>query len=196
MSEVYQKDGRTYDRVTTVLASYIELGLVEWKMEVGRVAAGRISSKSLKDGKRVDELVMSDISKGDYKLRKSDNPEVVSCMKGWELFKKEKGDLRAISTQVTCYDDTFGTAGTYDIEYPDTLCDLKAGKRINKKYWLQVAWYNHISKLDKPFLSILRLDPFWGTYQYLRRPMNPAYLRVFQGVLEAMRYFNHEGDIE
>lgn len=195
MADTYQKDGRSYDRVTHVLSSYLEQGLVDWKMEVGRVAAQRVSHKALRDGSRVDELVMTDIRKGGYKLRKSDNPEVVSCMKGWEKFKQER-PMTAVSTQVTCYDDEFGTAGTYDIEYPDCIADVKASKHIQKKNWLQTAWYNSISKLNKPYIAILRLDPFWGSYQFVRKPMNPAYLRIFQGILEAKRYFENEQELE
>ena len=88
------------------------------------------------------------------------------------------------------------TAGTYDIEEADCITDVKASSQINPKNWLQVAWYNHISKLNKPYIAILRLDPFWSNYEYVRKPMNEAYCEIFKGILNAYRYFTHQGGLE
>lgn len=191
----YIRDGVHYRRVTTILEDWIEPWLVEWRLELGRVEAGKKSRAALKIGSRVDELVMKDVMGQGYKLRKDDSKEVISCMAGWDSFK-DRHSPKAVSVQVTSYDDLYGTAGTYDIELEDCLIDVKTGQQISPKYWLQVAWYNFISGLNKPYIAILRLDPFWKTFEYKVKPMKNGYLEVFKGIMAAQQYLAHQGEIE
>lgn len=178
-----------YDRVTTILEAWIDPSLLNWKLEVGRAAASKISKKAMKIGSRVDELIRDDLDNGKYKLRKSDSKEVGNCMTGWEKFKKEK-QMKVLSHHQRHQSEEWLVTGEYDLELSDHLTDVKCASAIRDKNWIQTAVYNHLSKLNKPKLAILRLDPFWATYEWRERLMNVGYLKVFEGMIHVMRYFN------
>jgi len=184
-----------FDWVTSVLAAWIEPELLEWKLRVGLGAANRISKKAIKTGSRVDELIGIDIDKDKYNIRKADNAEVRSCMAGWELFKEREAQT-VVSHHIKIRHAESLTSGEYDLEFPEIMTDIKAANRISKKYWIQTAWYNYMSGLNKPYLGILRLDPFWKTYEFVKKPMNHGYLRVFEGMLHAYRYFSYKEELE
>ena len=194
-SKTYEKDGKFYDRTTSILDAWVEPWRLEWLTEVGRVAANKKSRAALALGKRVDTLVQVEIEKGKFNLAKADSKEVASCMAGWKLWK-EREAKGIISIQQTSYCDETMTAGTYDLEEGDAITDVKTSSQISPKHWLQVAWYNHISLLNKPYIAILRLDKFWSNYEYVRKPMNQGYCEIFKGILNAYRYFNHQGELE
>lgn len=189
-----EHEGKLYLRTTAVLDAWIEPWMVEWKLDIGRVKAYQTSRKSLKIGSRVDELVMNSINDKDWKLRKTDGKEVASCMRGYQRFIEQES-FKPVKTQQTYYDADTMTCGTLDVECEDAILDIKTSQQISAKYWLQVAWYNHLSRLNKPNLSILRVDKFWETYQYQVRPMNTAYLDIFRGILGAYRYFEQKGEV-
>ena len=39
------------------------------------------------------------------------------------------------------------------------------------------------------FIAVLRLDPFWATYEVVEKPFVAGYVDVFKGMLTTMRYF-------
>ena len=178
-----------YDHVTTILDAWIDPELLKWQLEVGRATASKVSKKAMKIGSRVDELIRADIDSGKLKLRKSDSNEVANCMVGWEKFKKEK-QMKVVSHHQRHQSEEWLVSGEYDLEYPLHMTDVKCASAIRKKNWIQTAVYNHISLLNKPKLAILRLDPFWATYEWKEKVMSVGYLKVFQGMIHVMRYFN------
>lgn len=166
----YERGGRKYHRVTTVLDYFPCPELVEWKVRVGKAEAGRISRKAFKDGSRIDELCEADWRTGKYKLKKSDNAEVRSAMQGWEQWKDEWSDVYADiqGMQETVFSDAWGVAGTLDIRTSKAIIDIKGAQRISKNYWVQTAFYN--SGFGLPNCYILRLGKSEGTYEFIPRP--------------------------
>lgn len=187
------KNGQSFLHVTHVLDSWVEPHLLEWKLEVGRTEANKVSRKALAIGSRVDELIKADVRDKKYRLRKSDPKEVISCMAGWEKFKSEHG--LTLTVGLRYYSTENYTTGEIDLTSPDTLLDVKCSSDISPKYWIQTGTYNRDSTLLLPNLGILRLDKFWGTYEYKTRPYNVAYARVFDGILGAYRYFEVKGEV-
>ena len=179
-------DRANYDHVTAILDAWLDPGYHDWVVRVGRSAASRVSAKARKVGSRGDELIRDDLDKGKFKLRKADPKEVVHCMNAWSQWYKGNP---VVSHHVRSWDDELRVTGEYDLEGETALIDVKAGARIYPRYWLQVAKYNAMSGLNKPKIAILRLDPFWGTPDYVDKPHSDGLVRVFDAMLVVSRYF-------
>lgn len=186
-------DGVSYLHVTHVLDAWVEPWILEWKLDVGRVQANKTGRKAMAIGTRVDELIKRDVIDKKYSLRKSDLKEVESCMKGWEKFKSEHPMTMTVGTRY--HSKVNYTTGEPDLLCVDTLLDVKCSSQIEAKHWLQTGTYNRDSQILLPKIAILRLDKFWGTYEFKTRPYNDAYGKIFDGILAAYRYFEIKGAV-
>jgi hypothetical protein len=178
----YTKGDKKYRRVSTVLNQFYYGPQGDWKAK----------RKALKIGTIVDGYCEKDWRDGRYKVKKSDPPEVTSCMKGWELWKKHHPeDFNSIKEmQRVHYFDDWGVAGTSDVIMPEVLLDIKTSRKVSKGYWIQTAVYNRDAK--KQFVRVLRLDKNFGDYEYVQRPKeySQEYLeQVFIGMLNVFNYF-------
>lgn len=183
--------------VTEVLDSFIPKGLLSWYLKTGAKEAKRLSTVALKIGSRVDELIQDDIVKGSYKLSAKDPIEVTNCMEAWKQFKQDYSP-RSLRTQIEVNDGLAKVTGHVDIITNNTLIDVKCASSIKDNHWLQVAAY--YSMLDQDMYSgisdiaILRLDKNLATYQFMtirqagHTPTECS--RVFDGLLEAYRFYN------
>ena len=167
--QFYERDGKKYERVTTILDVFPHPKLIDWKINLGRKASGIISRKALKIGSRVDELCENDMLTGKYKLTSKDPEEVRNCMLGWEEWKKEWPDFKDVQgTQETVFFDDWMVAGTLDFCTSRKLVDIKTSRQISRTYWIQTAVYNRAKKLPERW--VLRLMKNIVGYEYVKCP--------------------------
>jgi hypothetical protein len=205
-SSYYIKDGLLYDRASTILDFVIEPWMVEWKQKVGKVECGKRSRLALKIGSRVDELVERDCLDGSYSLKKSDLPEVHSCMSAWDKFK-QRYDVSVLSTQETVYNKELRVAGTLDlillINGVVMLVDIKSSISISIKYWLQTSFYYWTKELRKingnSCTGIIRLDKQASEFEFMdnnkaNMPLEQS-RDAFRNQVNLYRFYNAELDI-
>jgi hypothetical protein len=205
-SSYYIKDGLLYDRASTILDFVIEPWMVEWKQKVGKVECGKRSRLALKIGSRVDELVERDCLDGSYSLKKSDLPEVHSCMSAWNKFK-QRYDVSVLSTQETVYNKELRVAGTLDlillINGVVMLVDIKSSISISIKYWLQTSFYYWTKELRKingnSCTGIIRLDKQASEFEFMdnnkaNMPLEQS-RDAFRNQVNLYRFYNAELDI-
>lgn len=191
----YEKDGKKYERFSTVADSYLERGLVDWELRVGKREAGRVRRRALKVGARVDQLIEEDWRMGRYRMAKSDPYEVRSAMEAWERWKVEYllvwKDIQGMQ-EVVLHED-WGVGCTLDIRTGASIIDIKTSKQVSKKYWVQLAVQNR--GLGLPETWILDLSKGVGDYEFVRCPKEygQKYLeQVFVGWLNSFHYFKEE----
>lgn len=188
-NEFYEKGGKKYDRVTTVLDYFQHPSLVKWKLRVGDVEAKKISKEALKIGGRVDKLCEQDIKECAYKILKSDDEKVRSAMMAWELWKREWPDHFADieATQQTVYFDDWMVAGTCDFLGKSRLISLKTSRQIASNYWIQDAVYNR--KFQRKEIWVLDVSKYVGDYTYEKCEYPQEYLEnLFVGRLINYRF--------
>lgn len=190
----YEKDGKKYERFSTVADFFPHPKLVDWKIKLGRKESGLISRAALRVGSRVDELCTMDICDGGYKLEPGDLTEVKTCMKAWEQWKTDYPlDFSEITdTQKTVYYDDWGVAGTADIVGVNKLVDIKTSKKISLINWVQLGFYNRGFCLET---WVLRLDKSLWDYEYKRCPeeYSQEYLEeIFLSMLNVFNYYKSE----
>ena len=226
-SSYYIKDGLLYDRASTILDFVIEPWMVDWKVKASRKdgveyavravkegidkyrmpnSALDTSRKALKIGSRVDELVERDCLDGSYSLKKSDLPEVHSCMSAWDKFK-QRYDVSVLSTQETVYNKELRVAGTLDlillINGVVMLVDIKSSISISIKYWLQTSFYYWTKELRKingnSCTGIIRLDKQASEFEFMdnnkaNMPLEQS-RDAFRNQVNLYRFYNAELDI-
>lgn len=192
-SQEQREDG--WVSVTEVLDTFIPKGLLSWYLKTGAKEAKRLSAVALKIGGRVDELIQQDVTKGSYKLTPKDPIEVKNCMEAWEAFKRDfQPKIR--TCQVEVRDSSKKVVGHIDLII-DRVVDVKCSSSIKDNYWIQVCKYDDchdeaLIELKAP--AILRLDKNLATYQYMTATQAKIdceqCVRVFDGLLEAYRFYN------
>ena len=199
MSEVkitptsYIKEGKKYDRVTTVLGFLEHPKLVAWKLRVGTKESKRKSTMAKKIGTRVDGMIRDHMTAGKpFRFNKYDSVSVQNCVHAYEKWavdypcKCAEGSVK--------FDDELGVAGTPDIiKEGCSVVDIKCSERISLNYWIQVAMYMKMMGMSGD-MAILRLDKFTGEYQYVVKPYDERYVSLFIGLLINYRYHNQEED--
>ncbi len=193
--EYYERDGRKYERVSTILDYFPSPGLIDWKVRVGKRESGAVSRKALKIGTIVDGYCEDDVNGKGYSVKKKDTEEVRSCMRAWEEWKRDyPGVFSGLNqTQERVFFNDWGVAGTCDLLSPTVLIDVKTSKRVSLAYWVQLAVYNREFKRAEK--RVLCLSKELGTYEYVECPAeySQEYLeQVFVGMLNVYRYFKSE----
>ena len=175
--------------VTQILDFFIPKQLLDWHLRTGSKEAKRLSTVAKKIGSRVDELIQDDIVKGSYKLSAKDPIEVKNCMEAWNQFKQDY-QPNVISTQKEVKSEPQKLVGHIDLIIGATVVDVKCASSIKDNYWLQVAKYLDMLENDINDVAILRLDKNLGTYQYVVKNNVRELVSVFDGLLEAYRFYN------
>lgn len=195
----YIKEGKEYDRITSVLDYFANPKLVEWKLKVGKKEANKISKVAKTIGTRVDGLVKSHILSGKVGINKNDSGSVVNCFRGYLQWTKDHNP-KIIGTDQTLFWDELGVAGTLDL-LDNKVIDIKCSTDIRKNYWIQVMMYAKMLKLrgvDIKEVAILRLDKLTGEYEYKVIPYDERFVNLFIGLLANYRYQiekeNDDGD--
>ena len=188
----YIKDGKKYDRITSVLDYFAAPQLVEWKMKLGKKESGKISKVAKATGTRVDGLIKTHITTGKVKMSGNDSQSVVNCYRGYLQYIKD------YSPKFECVDKTLfwedlRVAGTLDLLHKfDGVVDIKCSESIRKNYWLQVAMYTKMLEVaeGKKFkqMWILRLDKMTGDYQFKSMDYDERYVSMFIGLLINYRW--------
>ena len=191
----YEIEGKKYERVSTILSTYTEPWVMEWKLKVGKRESGVTSRRALKIGTQVHNYVESDIKEGGYRLRKTELAQIWNCMRAWEKFK-EAYKPHIIETEKRVYCSHMRVAGRYDGRSETTLYDWKTSGSITQKNWVQLAIYNHMSGLRLPNLAICRLDKNIGEYEYEEREMDYGLVEVFKALHTVHRFFEPDENIE
>lgn len=183
--EFYEKDGRQYSRITSILDYFPAPELVDWKIDVGRREARRISTIALKIGDNVDEAIKAEICKAKIPRLKSE--EAKNCFEAYKQWQKDY-QLGELTCGTTVFDDEWGVAGTPDFYDEDTVIDSKCSSEIRLQYWLQTEFYGR--KLGKKYKAILRLDKNLAIYEYKKMPLNDFHWATVCGLITAYRFFN------
>ena len=163
--------------ITEIIDYFQEPSLVDWRIDTGRKEANRISRLTAKTGTRVHELILANWQKGDYKLSKSDNSEVRSCMEAWDRFKldyapsilKAEFEVRHEDIKIIGHADMLATCNKKTM-----LIDVKTAGSIKPKHWVQLAGYwSLLGDLSVDSVAILRLDRNIGVYEFKVRKPRP-----------------------
>lgn len=182
----YLKDGKSYERVTSILSYFQTPDIVAWKLRVGAKEAKRISTIAMKRGTNVDEAIRNHVTTGEAP-KKWKTIEEENCFKAY-LQWREDYNIHEIQSATTLYDEEAGIAGTPDLWLPDETTDVKCASEIRDNYWLQTEWYAR--KKGHHFKSILRLDGSLCMYEYKKIPVDEYHLQVFDALITAYRYYN------
>lgn len=178
--------------VTEVTSSWVEPGLIDWRVKVGNREAKRVSTLAMKLGTRIHELCGEHHEKGKYKLTSKDSIEVANGMKAWEEFVAQY-DPQILCMEKEVRHEALKVVGHIDfiatIRGRDVLIDIKTSAQIRPAYWLQVHAYAMMEghKFD---VGILLLDKNLGICKLETMVYNDSYTEVFVGLLKAYRYFN------
>jgi hypothetical protein len=171
-------------RVTEVLDYFATPGLVDWKVRVGKREANRISKQAMNIGTNVDEWVKAKVLGN--KLPKLKTMEAETCVVAYKRWEKDYSPDLKVATRL--YSDPYGITGEPDLYWGDVVVDLKCSSGIRDSYWLQTAAYCKMAgKTDR---AILRLDKTLGEYEYKVKEGWMFDWEVFQGLLNAYRFFN------
>jgi hypothetical protein len=194
----YIKEGREYDRVTSVLDFFANPKLVEWKVKLGNKEANKISKVAKATGTRVDGLIKNHVTTGKINLTKNDSQSVVNCTRGYLQWVKDYSP-NIIATDKTLFWEELGVAGTLDLQSLDGVIDIKCSESIRKNYWIQVAIYVKMlltkgEKVDK--MGVLRLDKLTGEYEYKVLQFDERFVSLFIGLLSNYRYQQKEKEDE
>jgi len=183
----YRKEGVCYDRLTKVLDFFQAPELIAWKVKTGQKEIRRIQSKALKMGTLVHGLIHEEFKEGAIRIMKSVPKEVLNCLTAYKAWKVD-WTPKIKSMEQTHFDELDRVGCTYDMELEDTLVELKTSKYIDKKYWIQLAVNNEVSRLRKPYVAVLRLDKEMGLYDYQRQLAKFEWLDVFDAMLKVYRF--------
>lgn len=181
----YVKDGKNYERVTSILGYFQSPDLVKWKLKVGAKEAKRISTIAMKKGTNVDEAIRCHVS--ELKVPKFKTVEEENCFKAY-LQWREDYSIQDIKSATTMFDDDALIAGTPDLWIPDETVDIKCAGHIRDNYWLQTEWYAR--KHGDSFKSILRLDGALCQYEYVRKPISDYDFQIFEALVSVYRFYN------
>jgi hypothetical protein len=181
----YVKDGKNYERVTSILSYFQTPDLVKWKMRVGAKEAKRISTIAMKRGTNVDEAIRAHVS--GEKVPKFKTQEEENCFKAY-LQWREDYNIQDCKSASTLFDDDVLIAGTPDLWLPDETLDIKCAGQIRENYWLQTEWYAR--KHGDSHKSVLRLDGNLCQYEYKKMPLSDYHSSVFDALVTAYRFYN------
>lgn len=178
--------------VTTVLDYFQAPELVEWKLRIGKKEAKRISTVALKIGTRVDQMIQDDVQSKAVKLTAKDSIEVQNCWKAWLSFKQDYSP-KVEGFQMELLEPANDLIGHLDLLTDWGVIDVKCASSIKPNYWLQVSKYGQLVGVYSN-VAILRLDKNLGVYEYKTAEqvgVQPEQaVKVFNGLLDAYRYFN------
>jgi|GEM_PF-7128636 len=180
----YERDGLRYDRITRILDYFPHPALVDWKIDVGRKEARRISTVATKIGTNVDEVVKAEIEGS--KPGKLKSEEAKNCYEAFRDWARSFS-LKLKSSQ-TVFDSNLMVAGTPDLEDEDTVIDVKCSSEIRDSYWLQTEFYGR--QLGKKYKAILRLDKNLGMYEYKKMPLNDEHWEAVRAAIKLYRFYN------
>lgn len=195
-SKSYIIDNVKYDRVTSILGYFENPTLIKWKKRDG---SERESSTAKRIGTRVHGLAFNRWKNGFYRLTPNDSISIRNCMEAYSRWLDiEKPSI--LTMEETVKDNELMVAGTYDMMMIRQLNDIKTSNKIYADYWIQLAIYAYMNKLDIEKLGILRLDKFTGDYEYKTAELDNNtglwvidgkqydLVGLFKGLLEYYRY--------
>ena len=155
--------------VTRVLNCHQEEGIINWKLNVGKTKAKKISEDALRIGTKVDLLVQDDINNGKYDITECE-PQVVNAMRGWEKFKTKYPEYvdGVEDMQVELIMDDI--VGHPDIRTVSNIDDIKTGNRliVRPKYVVQVCRYAVSAGKSKAGIIILSKTRTEGAFLYIQ----------------------------
>lgn len=160
-SEYYERDGKTYERVTRILDYFATPELVDWKVRVGKKEAKRVGTIATKFGSRVHEL----IDKCE-EPNKKDSEEVKNCYKAFTSWRQDYGFPQLIGGS-TLFCDKRMIAGTPDSYMGNTLIDFKTSREVKASHFVQLGAYASLMEKQPSRLAILRLDKQNGMYEWV-----------------------------
>lgn len=160
-SEYYERDGKTYERVTRILDYFATPELVDWKVRVGKAEANRVSKVALKFGSRVHELIEKD-----EEPTKKDSDEVKNCVHAYSCWVRDN-NYPHIENGKTLYCDKRMIAGTPDAMMGETLIDFKTSREVKAINFIQLGGYASMMEIQPKNLAILRLDKQLGIYEWV-----------------------------
>lgn len=191
-NEIYEG----FDRVSSILDTYQDPGLIKWKVKVGAKEAKRISNLATGIGTNVDEYIKAQITND--KLPKLKTVEAENCIRAWNKFREDYCVITScveVGKRIFC--EQTKITGEPDLILKGReleVLDIKCSSEIRTNYWLQTNWY--ATKLSIPLRSVLRLDKNLGVYEYERREVSSEDQNVFDALTKVYRYFKPVKEVE
>lgn len=185
--KTYEKDGKEYERITTILGYFKSPDLVDWTLKVGKAEANRIKKSATSIGTNVDEAIKAYIlGEKPVKLK---TQESKTCWEAWLSWVRDYSP-KSMKIGFPLFDNHYMVAGTPDIliETGEEVLDVKCSSEIRDEYWLQTEFYGR--KLGYITKSILRLDKNLGIYEYKKMPLMEEHWEAVEGAIKLFRYYN------
>ena len=158
-SSHYEKDGKKYLRVTSLLAHFPDPELQKWELRIGSAEAARIKKAATDTGSNVDAWCRAQIM--ERELPKLLNDDAKRCADQFLVWRERYG--YRLTEGKRLYSDELLVCGEPDILADDDMViDIKAAKMISSKYRIQVGCYCLLT--GRRAGGILRLDK--GSTQY------------------------------
>lgn len=186
--DCYIKDGKSYDRVTTVLNYFKDPGLFDWAVRVGKKESSRKSKAGKSVGTRVHNLAHAKFLCKPCRVSPKESVSIKNCMEAYERWLNvEKPQI--LDMEVTEFHEVFGIAGTRDMRVAgNQLNDIKTSERISHSFWIQLAIYAKMCPHEIEKLGVVRLDKFTGEYEYKVIQYDERLVNLFLGLLSYYRY--------
>lgn len=183
-AEYYEKNGKRYDRITRILDYFPHPDLVDWKIDVGRREARRVSTAATNIGDNVDEYVKQKLLGG--KLPKLKTQEAKNCLEAFESWVAAYSPVLKVGE--TVFDDALMVAGTPDLIWNDTLIDIKCSREIKHSYWLQTEFYARC--LGVQYKAVLRLDKNLAMFEYKKMKLSDDDWAACRAAITLHRFYN------
>lgn len=142
--------------ITKVLDAYTEPSIWEWKLNVGKPKAQRISEEALRVGKLVDLAIQNDIKGLPVDVSLSE-PSVQNAYGAWLSFKEKHPlfvkDIEDIQIELI----DWNVVGHPDIVHRLEIADIKTSKQltIRPKWVVQVSKYALMKGKDRASIILL-----------------------------------------
>lgn len=166
-------DGRKLISVTKVLDVLMHEKLKSWLIRNSEAKIEKTRTVTANLGTKLHEMIAKDL-KGEEVIA---DPDAVEPFENWKGFRA-KHRIQATDTEITCFSEKFGYAGTIDIvgvaDGVKSIMDVKTG-RVDVKAGYQMAAYQrawremHVESLGMAALQIPRdgSEPTLFRYEHI-----------------------------
>lgn len=164
--EFYKKDGKSYERITSIINYFVDPKLVDYRVKVGNRVANAAMKKAGNFGSMVDEAIRENWQSPTLP---KPSPEGKQAIKAWQSWLNNYTPVE-LEFPETMFCDKLLVAGTPDFILEDNIIDIKCSSSVKPVYFAQLGGYAYLQGLLKRKiggLGVLRLDKQTGMYEFV-----------------------------
>jgi hypothetical protein len=162
--EVYEKEGREYERITKIINHFQPPELAEWRARVGNREANRVMKIAGNFGTKIDDAIRMDWKSP---IVAKATPESDNALKAWESWVKDHSPAELVFPE-TLYSERLMIAGTPDFMVGNMIVDIKCSSSVKPVYFAQLGAYASLCGKPIEEVAVLRLDKSTGMYEFVK----------------------------